>query len=500
MNAVDSLLTRLKLTQYIDVFRERNITNPKMLRALTDAEFAQLIADEQDREEFKKALSGGMVPVAAPQGHRESSYGEDGADYADHYEKRRHHGKGGKGGKNHHGDRHMYDNFSGGRGGGKKGGYHHHNNNYDRGDRGQNLEDAVPVENPDVLQVEVSIPTFTVAFLLANKAAKLNAINHKYGTTNSRINRPDTSDQSSETTFNLFGHPDVVEKAKCEIEKLVGIERRNKSEQRFQDALLGRTKTVTSLLYALNARRLTAGAETALKAETIPEHVSQFLFCSPYSHIQQFYVEVTEKPRSKVDTLGKILHAVDTCQALVFCSNHKHISELLMQRIKPEQLSGLKPKFLVPTMEKDEREEILKAFHDGTGPHDKITYERVKDKNEENKDKEYSVKDTKVDGFATDKNRLLVTSDDYARYARKNPIPYVSLVFCYDVPKTKESYLYRIGCAGRGGKRGVAITLISPNEKETISQLQRFGLQIQELPANFYEALECSTSDELLSV
>eukprot|EP01059_Diplonema_ambulator_P033417 TRINITY_DN6975_c0_g2_i1.p1 TRINITY_DN6975_c0_g2~~TRINITY_DN6975_c0_g2_i1.p1 ORF type:complete len:499 (+),score=198.67 TRINITY_DN6975_c0_g2_i1:182-1678(+) len=491
MNAVDSLLTRLKLTQYIEIFRDRNITNPKMLRALSDSEFASLIPDEQDREEFKKALAGGMVPVSAPQGR--DSYGDDHHDH-DAYEKRRHHGKGGgKGGKGHHG---MYDNFSGGeRKGGKKGGYHH--NNYDRGERNYPYNDDIPVENPDVLQIEVRIPTFTVPFLLANKAAKLNHINHKYGTTNSRINKPEASDQSSETTFSLFGHPDVVEKAKNEIEKLVGIERRNKSEQRFQEALLGRTKMVTSLLYALNARRLTAGAETALKAETIPEHVSQFLFCSPYSHIQQFYINVTEKPRSKVDTLGKILHSVTTCQALVFCSNHKHISDLLEKRIKPEQLSGLKPEFLVPTMDKDAREVILKKFEDGTGPHDKITYEKKKDdKGKEGaKEEEYVPKEIEENGFATNKNRLLITSDDYARFARKNPIPYVSLVFCYDAPKTKESYLYRIGCCGRGGKRGVAITLIGPNEQETITQLQRFGLQIQELPANFHEALEICTDE-----
>ena len=212
---------------------------------------------------------------------------------------------------------------------------------------------------------------------------------------------------------------------------------------RFQEALLGRTKTITSLLYALNERRANLGLDTALASETIPEHVSKYLFCNPYGHIRQFVIKVPERSRSKVDIMGKMLHKVASCQTLVFCSNAEHIEDILLKRIKPEQLSGLQPQFVYPDLPKDKRAKVLEEFAKGKGPLDKITY--VKRKNEDEKEKtdrknledEYDIQETNVGGYASDKNRFLISTDDYARFARKNPIPYVNLVFCYDCPKTK---------------------------------------------------------------
>merc|ERR1719181_2391781 len=126
--------------------------------------------------------------------------------------------------------------------------------------------------------------------------------------------------------------------------------------------LLGRTKTVTALLYALNERRAGVGHPGALEPDTIPEHVSQFLFCNPYSHIQQFYIKVPENARRKFDLIGKILFNLETVQSLVFCSNSDHLENLLKNRVKKEQLCGIEPKFMNPRMSKAQRDAAREQF------------------------------------------------------------------------------------------------------------------------------------------
>eukprot|EP01060_Flectonema_neradi_P017541 TRINITY_DN24407_c0_g1_i1.p1 TRINITY_DN24407_c0_g1~~TRINITY_DN24407_c0_g1_i1.p1 ORF type:complete len:525 (+),score=140.11 TRINITY_DN24407_c0_g1_i1:102-1676(+) len=517
-NAVESLLQRLNLQKYASVFQEQNITNPKILKSLSDEDYEKMIPDERDRDILIKAVSSDAYHGGGGKGgyhhddRRDFSYGGKGKGFGKGGKKGKKGGK--KGGYGSYNNNDMYDNFSGGKdhgkGYGKGGGY---KGNRERQDF--NNYDDIPTDDdlmkegkggPQVLEVTVTIPSFTVPFLLANKAQKLNSIHHKYSTTNSRMNKPDDPNTSKDedTTFSLYGPPGDVEQAKAEIEKLVGIERRNKSEMRFQEALLGRTKTITSLLYALNERRSAQSLDTALASETIPEHVSKYLFCNPYGHIRQFVIKVPERSRSKVDIMGKMLHKVSTCQTLVFCSNAEHIRDILVKRIKPEQLSGLQPQFVHPGLPKEERARVLEEFGKGTGPLDKVTYvkrktddEKDKEKDRRNLEDEYIVEHTEEGGYATDKNRFLISTDDYARYARKNPIPYVNLVFCYDCPKTKESYLHRIACCGRGGKAGVAITLIHDSDQDTIRQLQKFGLQIRELPENFEEAIEVYAGEEM---
>eukprot|EP00755_Sulcionema_specki_P005254 Sspe_Gene.32266::Locus_15829_Transcript_1_1_Confidence_1.000_Length_1008::g.32266::m.32266/K13025/EIF4A3, FAL1; ATP-dependent RNA helicase len=246
----------------------------------------------------------------------------------------------------------------------------------------------------------------------------------------------------------------------------------------------------TSLLYALNLRRINEKDERALHPDTIPEFVSQYLFCNPYDHIQQYYIEVTDKAKQKMDLLGQILYAMPTVQCVAFCRNGKYI-ETLKGKLKDEQLSGMKPLFLYPPTTqvkgddmkqklRKEREDTLATFREGWGPVDKLKVEKNKDRDDPEM---YKVVETHKDGFETNRNRLMITTDDYARMARKEAIPYVSLVVNLDIPATKEVYLHRIGCCGRphGQSTGVAITFIPKGNMDIIYELSRFGLQITEL-------------------
>ena len=57
--------------------------------------------------------------------------------------------------------------------------------------------------------------------------------------------------------------------------------------------------------------------------------------------------------------------------------------------------------------------------------------------------------------------------------ARGVDVPDVSLVVNYEVPLEQDDYIHRIGRTGRGGRRGVAVTLFSPEEQVRAPGVQR---------------------------
>ena len=69
----------------------------------------------------------------------------------------------------------------------------------------------------------------------------------------------------------------------------------------------------------------------------------------------------------------------------------------------------------------------------------------------------------------------------------------VSHVFNYHIPLNPESYIHRIGRPGRAGKKGVAITLVSPLEYKELQRIQEdvgSKLELFELPVNIAKKLD----------
>ena len=63
-------------------------------------------------------------------------------------------------------------------------------------------------------------------------------------------------------------------------------------------------------------------------------------------------------------------------------------------------------------------------------------------------------------------------------------VPDVSLVVNYEVPMEQDDYIHRIGRTGRGGRKGVAVTLFSPEEQERAPGVERVLMGSgQEVPA-----------------
>ena len=94
------------------------------------------------------------------------------------------------------------------------------------------------------------------------------------------------------------------------------------------------------------------------------------------------------------------------------------------------------------------------------------------------------------DLFKANGSRLLVATD---LFGRGIDIERVNLVINYDFPVDRDSYLHRVGRAGRFGTKGLAINFVKPDaeetdmnsatDKEVLMEVQNgFKVKIDELP------------------
>ena len=83
--------------------------------------------------------------------------------------------------------------------------------------------------------------------------------------------------------------------------------------------------------------------------------------------------------------------------------------------------------------------------------------------------------------FKEGHKRILVATDVLGRGI---DIERVNIVINYDMTKEADSYLHRVGRAGRFGTKGLAITFIASDEdSEVLNNVQsRFEVEIKELP------------------
>ena len=75
-----------------------------------------------------------------------------------------------------------------------------------------------------------------------------------------------------------------------------------------------------------------------------------------------------------------------------------------------------------------------------------------------------------LDAFKGGKLRVLVATDVAARGLDIDDLPYV---INYELPHTAEDYVHRIGRTGRAGRVGNALSLVSPEEKHWLVEIQR---------------------------
>jgi len=95
-------------------------------------------------------------------------------------------------------------------------------------------------------------------------------------------------------------------------------------------------------------------------------------------------------------------------------------------------------------------------------------------------DRSQSERSLALDEFKTGKVKLLVATDVAARGIDIDQLPFV---INYEIPNTPEDYVHRIGRTGRAGSPGEAISLVSPEEMDYLSSIEKLlKRQIPRLP------------------
>jgi ATP-dependent RNA helicase DeaD len=80
-----------------------------------------------------------------------------------------------------------------------------------------------------------------------------------------------------------------------------------------------------------------------------------------------------------------------------------------------------------------------------------------------------AVRETVLGRFRNGKLNILVATDVAARGL---DIDDISHVFNYDIPENPEAYIHRIGRTARAGKSGIAVTLVTPNERKRLKTIE----------------------------
>merc|ERR1712157_429668 len=84
--------------------------------------------------------------------------------------------------------------------------------------------------------------------------------------------------------------------------------------------------------------------------------------------------------------------------------------------------------------------------------------------------------------FKEFQKRIMVSTD---LFGRGIDIERVNIVINYDMPSDSDSYLHRVGRAGRFGTKGLALTFVSTDEDSAVlkSVQERFEVNVGEMPA-----------------
>ena len=92
-----------------------------------------------------------------------------------------------------------------------------------------------------------------------------------------------------------------------------------------------------------------------------------------------------------------------------------------------------------------------------------------------------------MDEFKSGQSRILLSTD---LLSRGIDIQQLSLVINFDLPKSKETYIHRIGRSGRYGRKGVAINLVTDRDMNHLEDIKTFyNTKIDEMPQNIADYL-----------
>ncbi|KAJ1505075.1 Eukaryotic initiation factor 4A-I [Coelomomyces lativittatus] len=161
--------------------------------------------------------------------------------------------------------------------------------------------------------------------------------------------------------------------------------------------------------------------------------------------IRQFFINV-EKDEWKLDTLCDLYDTISITQCVIFCNSRRRVDRLCNDLTSKGNVVAA----IHGDMPQNERDEIFNTFKSGDA-------------------------------------RILVSTD---LLARGIDIQQVSLVINFDLPKSVENYLHRIGRGGRFGRRGTAINFVTNDDIKELSVIEKhYNTKIEEMPSNIADIL-----------
>lgn len=143
--------------------------------------------------------------------------------------------------------------------------------------------------------------------------------------------------------------------------------------------------------------------------------------------IKQCYYVIEEYERD--DAIIRLIDCYEPVKSVIFCRTRKDVDRLGIALTS----KGYSARGLHGEMEQSQREEVIAAFRSG-------------------------------------KLEILVATDVAARGLN---IVDITHVFNYHIPFDPESYVHRIGRTARGGRKGVAITLVTPSEYRELQRISK---------------------------
>lgn len=172
-----------------------------------------------------------------------------------------------------------------------------------------------------------------------------------------------------------------------------------------------------------------------------PVHILMEAKDVPLDGILQYYVEL-DKEEWKFDALCDIYSQLAINQAMIYC-NKRQGAEWLAYKMKEAKFT-------------------LECIHG---------------------DMDLAERNKKMDDFRRGACRVLICTD---MLSRGIDVQQVSLVINFELPTDTSSYIHRIGRAGRYGRKGTTINLVSRNEQRMFQEIRDTypTLNMEPLPEN----------------
>jgi superfamily II DNA/RNA helicase len=156
--------------------------------------------------------------------------------------------------------------------------------------------------------------------------------------------------------------------------------------------------------------------------------------------IKQYCIDI-EKNEYKFDILCDLYDVLSFSQSIIYCNSRKMVEEL-SNKLKDANFCV---SYIHGSMTPLEREEKMKEF-------------------------------------ISAQSRVLISTD---LLSRGIDVQQISVVINYDIPKSVDNYLHRIGRSGRYGRKGVAINFNTPFDASKLKAIEKhYGIEIEAFPTN----------------